>query len=165
MKLTDMLAIIGAITGVSSLAWNIYIKLSAGPKLSVKAWPGMKMMPTPPDDPTYIRVTVRNTGTATTTLTTLSFHVYESKRQVKKFKPDQSVVVVQSIGDKTPFKLEVGGEWNGYVNQDGPFTQLIADGKLWCGVYHSFAGEKPEQAKVMDVASVKAKDKKAAAAG
>jgi len=78
---------------------------------------------------------------------------------------DQSFVVVESIGDKMPFKLEVGGEWNGYVNQDGPFCQLIADGKLWCGVYHSFAGEKPEQAQVMKVTPVKATSKKAATGG
>jgi hypothetical protein len=47
MTLTSVLAVVGAVTGVASLAWNIYVKLSAGPKVLVKVWAGMKMMPTP----------------------------------------------------------------------------------------------------------------------
>jgi hypothetical protein len=113
-----LLAVIGSITGIAGLGWNIYLKLSAGPKVLVKVWSGMIMMPTPPGNPSYIRITVRNTGTTATKLTTLGFHVYQSGRSAKKRKPDKSFVVLEVLGTKLPYKLEVGDEWDGYVQED-----------------------------------------------
>lgn len=147
VTLTSALAVVGAVTGVSSLAWNIYVKISAGPKIVVKVWPGMKMMPTPPNDPTYMRVNVRNLGTTATKLTTLGLHLYNSEKSAKKLKPDRSFVIVEPVAGKLPHRLEVGDEWDAYINQDERFNEMMKTGQLFCAVYHSFS-DKFVQARV-----------------
>lgn len=139
LDLTPWLAVLGSVTGVASLVWNIYVKVSAGPKIVVKVWPGMKMMPTPPGDATYLRVNVRNLGTAPTKLTTLSLQLYASEKAAKKQKPDKSFVIVEPVIGKLPYKLDVGDEWDGYINQTDQFNEMMASGNLYCAIHHSFS--------------------------
>jgi hypothetical protein len=142
---TDWLAFVGAITGVSSLGWNIYLQMSAGPRVSVKATPGMKLMPTPPGDPSYVRLVVRNTGTAATTLTAVTFHAYASEKEAKELRALKSFVVPQTT---LPHRLEVGCEWSGLVKQDQEFDEFMHSDKLWCAIHHVFS-ETPAQVKVI----------------
>jgi hypothetical protein len=74
MKTTELVAWIGATTGVASLGWNIYTKITANrPKLVVKAYANMIQMPPPPKNPRFLRITVQNIGTAPTTITNVEF--------------------------------------------------------------------------------------------
>ena len=147
MEATPSVAWVGACSGIASLAWNIYTKMTSGPRLKITAISGMKQWPPPPGDPTYLSVIVRNTGTATTTLTNLSLHIYDSYWKRKRQKASSTVVVVNFINGKIPFKLEVGSEWTAFMAQDEKFNELLASNKLWCGIWHSFS-TKPIEVKV-----------------
>ena len=147
MEATPWVAWVGACSGIASLAWNIYTKMTSGPRLKITAISGMKQRPPPPGDPTYLSVTVRNTGTATTTLTTVSLHVYGSFWKRKRRKASSTFLVVNFVRGKVPFKLEVGLEWTGIMEQGERLDELLASNKLWCGVWHSFS-TKPTEVKV-----------------
>src|SRR5690349_17241085 len=76
MRTTDLIAWIGASTGIASLIWNIYAKATANrPKLVVTAYANMVQMPPPPRNPRCLRITVQNGGTAPTTITNVEFFV------------------------------------------------------------------------------------------
>lgn len=77
---TSWAAWIGAGTGVAGLVWNIYLKLSAGPKLKVCAYADMISMSPQPGNPRFMRVIVRNVGTAPTTITLYSIHSFKGFR-------------------------------------------------------------------------------------
>jgi hypothetical protein len=147
MSATQWAAWVGACSGLCSLLWNIYTKLTSGPKLDVTAFPGMKMMPPPPNNPTFLSVTVHNVGTATTTITNLGLCTYESWWARKRRKGSQHFVVANYQGPALPLKLEVGGEWRALMEQDGRFDKLLLSDKLWCTVFHSFA-KRPVEVKI-----------------
>jgi hypothetical protein len=145
---TRLVAWIGASTGIFSLAWNIYLKLSSGPKISLVVKAGMKVHPPPAGNPSFLTITVYNTGTETTTLRTLAFHVYPSNRAKRKGNSTNSWVLNsgQLRGSQLPYKLEVGSEWVNAVSESEEFTEPIANDTLWCELYNSFG--KPVLAKV-----------------
>jgi hypothetical protein len=144
---TRLVAWIGASTGVASLAWNIYLKMSSGPKITLLVRPGIKLFPPAPANPSYIGITVRNTGTETTTLTNIAFHVYPSRRAKRKRESTDRWVVDLLMGQQLPHTLTVGDEWTSTVPQSEQVSGPIADGTLWCELYHSFG--KPIQVKVV----------------
>lgn len=119
MKTTELVAWIGATTGLASLIWNIYTKVTANrPKLVVKAYANMVQMPSPPRNPRFLRVTVQNVGTASTTLTNLEFFklVPRWKRllyklHLKKRGEEIHAILNDYRGPQIPHKLEVGSEW------------------------------------------------------
>ncbi|MCC7175801.1 MAG: hypothetical protein IT159_11445 [Bryobacterales bacterium] len=139
MEAVPWVAWIGACTGVASLGWNVYTRMTAGPHLRVSALPGMKQMPPPAGNPTFLSVSVRNVGTAPTTLTNLSLQVYDSRWKRMRHMASSNFVVVNYVGPALPFKLDVGAEWRAFMRQDEGFDELLATGKLWCGVWHSFS--------------------------
>jgi hypothetical protein len=150
MDATPWVAWIGAITGVASFGWNVYIRLSSGPKLRVSAWPGMVVAPPPPANPKFLRITIRNTGNAPTTLNNIGFHLYRSRWAKRRLRAVRSFVLATYKGPQFPYKIEVGGEWTGLMQQDERFDQMLASGRLWCAVYHSFSA-KPVQVRVLDL--------------
>ena len=147
MNPTQFAAWLGACTGVASLVWNIYVKLTAGPKLMVSARPGYKTMPPRQGDPDYLNITVSNVGTDPTTLKNLSLHVYVSNRR-KNMKTGRAFVITTFEGPRLPYKLEVGGEWRAVMEQKADFEDLLNTGRLWCAVHHSFS-KKPVQVQVI----------------
>jgi hypothetical protein len=147
MGATPWVAWIGACTGIASLAWNIYVKLTSGARLVVTAFSNMIMMPPPPGDPKFVSVTVQNTGTAATTLTNLTLQVYDSSWKRKRRKAASNYVIVKYEGPPLPCKLEVGGQWSARVPQDERFEELLNSDKVWCGVWHSFS-KKPVEFKI-----------------
>ena len=75
MQTTELVAWIGATTGIASLGWNIYTKITANrPKLVVTAYANMIEMPSPPRNPRFLQITVQNHGTAPTTITNVEFY-------------------------------------------------------------------------------------------
>jgi hypothetical protein len=64
MNIISWVAAIGACTGIASLSWNVYLKISAGPKPRIQAWADMVIRPTQPGDPKVLKVSIENIGTA-----------------------------------------------------------------------------------------------------
>jgi hypothetical protein len=151
MNATQWAAWIGAIGAAANAAWNIYTKVSAGPKLELTAWGGMVQMPPPQSNPTFIKITLQNRGTAPTTVNNFSFHSYESRWKRLRRKPAGFNAVLNDYqGPPFPRPLEIGGEWVAMVRQEGKLDELIcAQDGLWVAVHHSFA-KHPTQVKVND---------------
>lgn len=156
MKTTELVAWIGATTGLASLIWNIYTKLTANrPKLVVKAYANMIQMPRPPKNPRFLRVTVQNIGTAPTTITNLEFYnlIARWKRilyrlHLKKRGEEIHAIMNDYRGPQMPHKLEVGSEWVALMEQDGGFEDWLKTDRLHCAVHHSFS-KRPVPTKIM----------------
>jgi hypothetical protein len=156
MKVTELVAWVGATTGVAGLIWNIYTKLTANrPRLTITAFANMVLVPPPQGNPRFLRITVQNTGTAPTTITNLTFfsfvHRWErllSRVRLRKRPTEKHAVIVDYRGPQFPHKLEVGSEWQALMQQDGRFADWLKTGRLWCGVWHSFS-RRPVSAKIV----------------
>jgi hypothetical protein len=156
MKTTELVAWIGATTGIASLGWNIYTKVTANrPQLVVKAYANMIEMPSPPGNPRYLKITVQNVGTAPTTLTNVEFfeEISRWKRILSKFRPKIRAGEIHAIlndyrGPQIPHKLEVGGEWNALMEQNKKFGDWLKTDRLHCAIHHSFS-KKPVPTKII----------------
>lgn len=147
MSTTQYVAWIGALSGLGSLFWNIYTKLTSGPKLKMTAYANMVLMPPPPHNPSLLKVTVQNAGTTPTTITNLCLFKYNSRWDRFRNRPSISAVVANHSGPQFPHKLEVGSEWTVTMEQDTRFEEWLQTDKLWCAVVHSFS-KKPKLAKI-----------------
>jgi hypothetical protein len=154
MEATPWVAWIGACTGIASLAWNIYVKVTSGARLVVTAFPNMIIVPRTAGNPKYVSVTVQNVGTTATTLTNLTLQGYDSTRKRKRRNASSNYVVVNYRGPTLPHKLEAGAEWRATFLQDAQLNTLLSSGKLWCGVWHSFS-KKPVEFKVAKIKTEK----------
>lgn len=147
MKTTDLVAWIGASTGVASLIWNIYTKVTANrPRLVVKAYANMVQMPPPPKNPRFLRITVQNSGTAPTTLTNVEFFKMLPgwkrllhRLHLRKRGEEIHAVLNDYRGPQIPYKLEVGSEWVALMEQDASFDDWLKTDKLHCAIHHSFS--------------------------
>jgi hypothetical protein len=149
MNATQWAAWVGACTGIAGLVWNIYTKITAGPKLRVTAFAGMVKRPSPPNNPKFLKITVQNIGTAPTTITNVTFHTYGSWwKRLRKRKPIFSAVLDNYEGPAYPRPLEVGREWVAVMAQDDRFTGLLNGATpLYLAIHYSFA-KSPTQVKV-----------------
>ncbi len=138
MTLTEVAAWIGAVSGMGGVFWNVYLKLTSGPKLDVTATAGMVQMPPPRGDPLFMMITVRNRGTAATTLTNVCLSVFDSWWKRKRNNASLNFIVLNSVGPPLPLKLEVGDEWRTTMKQDDGFDELLRTNQVWCGICHSF---------------------------
>jgi hypothetical protein len=118
MNATPWVAWIGACSGLGSLLWNIYTKVTSGARLRVTAYAGMILMPPPPHNPRILKITVKNIGTVTTTITNVTFHSYGSRWKRFKNRADVNAVINTHSGPQFPHKLEVGGQWVATMEQD-----------------------------------------------
>ncbi len=149
MSVTDWAAWIGAVSGLGGIVWDFFKWKTSGPHLEVSAIAGMKMLPPPPKDPTYLRITVCNVGTAPTTITALGLSVYRSWLARRRHRRSKSFVVVQPAPHQPlPYRLDVGCEWTGFTIQNDEFDELAKTGTLWCSVYHSFS-QTPVEARIV----------------
>jgi hypothetical protein len=156
MKATELIAWVGATTGVASLVWNIYTKLTANrPRLAITAFANMVLMPRPQGNPRFLKVTVQNTGTAPTTLTNLTLFSFVprwerllSRVKLRKRPAEKHAAIVDYRGPQFPHKLEVGSEWQAIMPQDGRFEDWLETGRLRCSVWHSFS-KRPVPAKIV----------------
>jgi hypothetical protein len=149
MNPTQWAAWVGASSGVGGLLWNVYTKLTSGPKLNLTVTPGLMRIPDTHEGRLYIAARVRNVGTAKTTITNMCFAAYDSSW--KKFRRRSTadwVVASPSPTQPVPFKLEVGEEWSGMAIQDDKMQRAIDGGNLWCAIYHSWS-RRPIQERVV----------------
>lgn len=167
MKVTEIAAWVGAITGPSALLWDFFKWKTSGPKLVVTAWANMVKMPPPPNNPRFLKIVVQNVGTQVTTITNGNFFKYGTrwakfrwKRPVLRFMhitrlgklfPNpriQAMVLDTFQGHQFPYKLEVGGEWQALMEQDEAFDVLLEDKHFYFAVTHSFS-RTPKQVKIL----------------
>jgi hypothetical protein len=147
MKTTELVAWIGATTGIVSLGWNIYTKITANrPKPVVKAYANMVQMPPPPKNSRFLRITVQNIGTAPATITNVEFYklIPRWKRllcrlHLKKRGEEIHAIMNDYRGAQIPHKLEVGSEWVALMEQDGGFEDWLNTDRLHCAIHHSFS--------------------------
>ena len=156
MKTTELVAWIGATTGIASLFWNIYTKVTAGPKLVVRAYANMVQMPPPPNNPRFLRITVQNVGTAPTTVTNVDFFklIPRWKRllyrlHLRKRDEETRALLNDYRGPQIPHKLDVGSEWAALMEQDASFEEdWLKTDRLHCAVHHSFS-KQPASTKII----------------
>jgi hypothetical protein len=139
ITLTQIGALVGTVTGVASFVWNIYTKLSAGPRLRVQAWAGMVKRPAPKGDPRFLKVKIQNVGSQPTTLTNYGFFQYATKRDRRRRKPETAAVLSNYEGDHYPHRLGVGDEAQILMEQDLSFARALKERPVYFAVWHSFA--------------------------
>src|SRR5437868_1970339 len=76
-----------AVTGPTAILWDFFKWKTSGPKLAISAWANMIKMPSLPHNPRFLRITVQNVGTTTTTLTNAGFYVYGSHWTRFRYRP------------------------------------------------------------------------------
>ena len=151
MTLTEIAAWVGAVSGLSAILWDFYKWKTSGPKLRVSANPGMKMLsrnPPAKDDRDYLTIFVRNTGTTKTTITTISLVTYESWWARRRLKPSEGGIVPEPLGKNIPYKLDVGEEWVGSIEQNKYVEDMLRTGKMWGEIYHSWS-KRPAQVRII----------------
>jgi hypothetical protein len=159
MKPAEWAAWVGAVTGLASLCWNIYSKMSAGPKLRVTAYADMVQRPAPLGDPRFLRITVQNIGTEATTLTNCTLVSRASRWQrllqwarVNEPLPEKHAVLNSYQGEQLPQATAPGSQWTALMQQDADFGLWLDSGQLYCAIWHSFS-QKPVAAKIIRTAS------------
>jgi hypothetical protein len=164
MKVTEIAAWVGAITGPAAILWDFFKWKTSGPRLAVTAWANMVQMPSPPHNPRFLKITVQNVGTTTTTLTNAGFYIYGSRWTKFRCRPFvmrflhrtrlgkllgplklRAAVLNAYQGPQLPHKLEVGSEWQALMEQSAEFDSWLADKGLRLNIWHSFSKE-PKQA-------------------
>ncbi len=135
---TEIVAWVGAVTGLTALVWDFYKWKVAGPKLTVSISVGMTLA-NAPTDTEYIVVRVGNVGTSPTTLNMIGFAIYDSWLARMRLKPRNGkafVVLHPFRSSPLPFKLDVGAEWTGLIGQDAKLNAMIDTGRLWFEMHH-----------------------------
>lgn len=111
----------------------------------------MVMIPPPPGDPYFLRIIVRNVGSAPTTITNYTLHSFKgfrSRFEKTEANAAKNAVVTRYIGKQCPTKLDVGEEVNIMVEHDSRFEKWLKEG-VWVGVSHSF-GHCAQMARIYD---------------
>ncbi len=111
----------------------------------------MVLIPPPPGDPYFLRIIVRNVGSAPTTITNYTLHSFtglRSRFSKTEVNASKNAVVTQYVGKQCPTKLNIGEEVSILVEHDSRFEEWLKDG-VWVGVSHSF-GRYAQMVKIYD---------------
>jgi hypothetical protein len=119
--------------------WNVYTKVTSGPKLKLRAFGGAAMEGHVKGEPLFVKVVLQNRGTAPTTVTDFRFYGYRSLWGRLRQKDPQLEYTPEYQGRAYPQPLEVGSEWIAFVKQDEFLHKLVGTGDLWVEVAHSFS--------------------------
>ncbi len=124
MTPTDVLAIIGAITGVigtvagiGALVWDFYKwRYSERVRLKVTAIPGFITKEN--SDQKYISVSVCNIGKLPTTIKLISLHGFNNKKELKKRNGKRISIIRSPDFGQLPIRLNPGDDWTCLLRQD-----------------------------------------------
>lgn len=114
---TDILAVIGAITGIigtfaglGALSWDFYKwRYSERVRLRVMATPGFVTTTDPSTE--YVHVAVYNVGRMRTTIKAISLHGFDNKKELKKRNGKKIRIVWNPSYGQLPAILEPGDDW------------------------------------------------------
>jgi len=154
MTVTDVLAIIGAVTGITgtllglgALIWDFYKwKFSEKVRLQVSAISGFTTTVNPNDN--LLSITVTNIGKVPTTIKILSFHGFDSKKELKNRNGKDISVNLNPMyaTGPLPYRLEPGNDWTGSINQDQPVLKKYLNHKYFVVQVEDTMSDKPFRA-------------------
>jgi hypothetical protein len=153
---TDILAVIGAVTGITgtllalaALIWDFY-KWRYAERVRLRVWatPGFANTANPQE--ILINISVTNIGKIPTTLKLLSFHGFDSKKELKKRNGKDVSINVRPLYPTGPFPyhLEPGKEWNGAIDQTQPLLMKYLNYKYFMVQVEDTMSEKPFRAEI-----------------
>ncbi|MFN0138894.1 MAG: hypothetical protein ACKVQW_02255 [Pyrinomonadaceae bacterium] len=124
LSATDVLALIGAITGIigtiagiSALVWDFYKwRYSERVRLDVSAVPNF--VSTHDSHTKHINVSVTNIGKIPTTIKLLALTGFNSKREMKKRYGEEVSIIMNPAYGTLPVKLNPGDDWFAGFRQD-----------------------------------------------
>lgn len=136
MTITDVLAAVGAITGVvgmllgtGALAWDWYKwKFSETVKLRVTATPNFVATVDPYQDMIWVNIT--NIGKVTTKILNISLQGFENKPDKRKRHGQKVAVVVNLLHGQLPVMLPPGEVWGAGIRQDTPDIKEFASYRI-----------------------------------
>jgi hypothetical protein len=153
---TDVLALIGAVTGITgtllalaAVIWDFYKwRYSERVRLRVWAAPGFRSTVNPRE--TLISISVTNIGKVATTLKLLFFHGFDSKKELKKRNGKDVSVNLHPLYPTGPFpyRLEPGNEWSGAIDQKQPPLLKYLEHKYFIVQVEDTMSEKPFRAEI-----------------
>jgi len=158
MTVTDVLAIIGAVTGITgtllavgALIWDLYKwRYSERVRLRVWASPGFTTTLNPQEKLLHFSVT--NIGKVATTIKLLSLHGFDSEKEMKKQKrigKEPSVIISPVYASAPlPHRLEPGNEWSGAIDQTQPGIQGYLKFKYFIVQVEDTLSENPFRAEI-----------------
>lgn len=125
MPTTDVLAIIGAVTGIigtiaglAALGWDFYKwRYSERVRLKVTATPNFVTTINPHKK--LIWVTVTNIGKIPTTIKLLSLHGFDTKAELKKRNGKDLSIIMNPLHGQLPVRMNPGDDWGCGFTQDG----------------------------------------------
>jgi hypothetical protein len=132
MTTTDVLALIGAVTGIVgtiagllALGWDYYKwRYAERVQLRVTATPGFVST----DDPRkeeFIMVSVANIGKIPTTLKLIAIQGFESKRKLRKTYGQKVAIIRNILYNQLPVRLEPGNDWVGGIRQNNQLKEFL----------------------------------------
>lgn len=152
LDVTALVAWIGAVTGVSGLAWDFYKWRRSRPRVSVFAEHGGPMLlntgATTADGSlilegvpwNLITVTITNIGGEATTISNVTIVSYRSWwAQIRKRPSFLNAYGPGNEAHPLPHKLGVGEQWHGEITRDNVASDFRDAHRLWCHVYHSWS--------------------------
>jgi hypothetical protein len=135
MDTTDVLAIIGAVTGITgtiagfiALGWDYYKwHYTEKVRLNVKAFSGH--VSTKKINEELIRITITNTGKIPTTINCISLHGFNSKAALKKRNGEKTAIIFDSLHATTPLPIKLNSydTWTCFIKQDDPVVKSFRD--------------------------------------
>lgn len=132
--------------GVATLigGWDIYKWASDGPKLRVSVVSDMLLVGGDAAERKFIRVSVANTGSKSTTLTTLGLFAFKNRWEKFRRRPTDAFVVnlIHFNRHELPFQLQTGVQWDGCLAQENDLVTLASKRDLYLVVHFSHS-DKP----------------------
>lgn len=142
--LTLGIAAYAAVIATFVLGWDAYKWLASGAKIDVSASTGMQLVGgVVPDSNTYVTITGSNVGDRPTTITNLGGMYFESwwRAYVTRRKPTTAFIIPEpSLGQRIPYRFEIGSQWHGMTLQNDDIVQMAKDGYLFLILYTASTG-------------------------
>lgn len=149
--LTNIAAWWGAAIATFVFFWDIYKWLHSGPIINVTVLSNMQFVGYSTNidkNKKFISVEVTNTGERKTTITHLVGFYYNSLLSKLLNKKTKSFIAIPSFGSTIPCSIEPGGRWIDGIEQTKEIEDMIQNGYLYFGIYHS-SSKKPVMKRVI----------------
>jgi hypothetical protein len=130
MNLTDVLALVGAVTGPLALFWDFAKWRLDKPTLKLAAAPVS-------DD--KLLVVVANIGRSRTTLTGLDWLVFRTLDDAPRKKPERVLQTTNLSDDSLPVAVDSGMTWRGFERAHADLLGAIRTSVVFCRIYHSMS--------------------------
>jgi hypothetical protein len=139
MTLTEFIAAYSAIVSTAVASWQVYARMSEGPRLKVTCNPNMRMGGgSIQDDNDYIVVNATNTGNRSTTIQGVGMHAFANRWKRFRRKPEMSWVVNTSPpGNVVPHVLEPGHNFMTLALQNEEVRKTSREKLMYMTVWHS----------------------------